>query len=135
MGLAERRIVKDFETNIFPDLKKQIDEAAGFDVPVEVKWDTLTKSDQYSGAWVASWPKIYFQPIINAFKNICVDDMGKEALAGGLKKVIIQDAKDSYSSDWAIFEGGTLTLDHQFCNADDVDDRTHTLQKTLEKAL
>lgn len=135
MGLAERRIVKSFETTVFPDLKKQIDEAAGFDVPVEVKWDTLIKDDQYSSSWAESWPKIYFQPVVIAFKNICIDDMGKEALQGTLKKLIIQDVSDVYGSDWVAFEDGTLTLDHRFCNVDDVEYRADILQQKLEKAL
>lgn len=135
MGLAERRIVKNFETTVYPGLKQQIDEAAGFDVPIEVKWDTLTKEDQYSSSWEESWPQIYFVPVITAFKNICIDDMGKEALVGGLKKVIIQDVRDVYGAEWVTFEGGTLTLDHRFCNVDDVDTRTQSLQQTLEKAL
>ncbi len=135
MGLAERRIVKNFETNVLPGLKQQIDEAAGFDVPIEVKWDTLTKDDAYSGSWTESWPTLYFQPVIIAFKNICIDDMGKEALVSHLKKVIIQDVRDVYGAEWVTFEDGALTLDHRFCNVDDVDTRVQSLQTTLEKAL
>jgi hypothetical protein len=135
MGLAGRRAAKEFETNVFPKLKAEIDAVAGFPVPIEVRWDTLTKDETYVASWNDAWPKIYFTPMVEAFKSICADDLGKEALKGALKKVIVQDAKDSYSSWWATFEGGTLTLDYQFTNVDYVDDRTKVLRETLEKAL
>ncbi|MGN6110522.1 MAG: hypothetical protein ACTHU0_35795 [Kofleriaceae bacterium] len=135
MGLAERRAIKEFETTIYPGLKKQIDEAAGFEVALEVKWDTLAKDEEYVKSWAEAWPKLFFEPIIDAFKRICIDDMGKEALKEGLKKVVVQNTKESYSSYWAAFEAGVLTLDHQFTNVDYVSERTDTLVGVLEKGL
>jgi hypothetical protein len=135
MGLAERRAAKEFENNIYPKLKKQIDEIAGFEVPMEVRWDTLMKEDGYTSSWAEGWPKIYFEPLMLALKNICADDMGKDALKAGLKKIVVQDAKDSYSSWWASWENGILTLDHQFCNLDSIPDRMKIVQDTLEKNL
>jgi hypothetical protein len=135
MGLAEKRVVKDFETNVYPGLKKQIDETAGFEVTVEVRWDTLAKDDGYTHLWKEGWPKIYFEPLVAALKSICADDLGRDALKGALKKIVIQNAKDSYSSYWSTFEDGVLTLDYQFTNVDEVQDRTNVLRETLEKAL
>ncbi len=138
MGLAERRIATDFQTNHYPALEKRIHEAAGFPVPIEVRWDTLAGGEpRYSHAWVDGWPKIYFAPIIEGFKLIASDDMGKQALQAALKKIVVQDTTKSYSSYWASFEAasGTLTLDYQFTNADGVKERTETLVKELEKAM
>jgi len=135
MGLAERRIVKDFQDNHLPTLKKQVDEAAGFEVPLEVNWESLS-ANEYSHVWLETWPKLYFQPLIIALKHITQDDMGKEALHESLKKIVIQDKSGAYYGDtWSHFEGGTLTLDHSFTNSDNIDDRTEGLTKTLEKAL
>lgn len=135
MGLAERRAVTDFETNHYPQLKKLIDEAAGFPVTIEVRWDTLSAQAKYVKSWNACWPKIYFAPIVEAFKKVCADDMGKEALKATLKKIVVQDTKSSYSSHWSVMSNGTLTLDYMFCNADDVKSRTDVLLKTLMDAL
>ena len=137
MGLAERRVATEFEKTEYPPLKKQIDDAAGFPVDIEVRWETLVKegNDKYVKSWKACWPKIYFQPIVEAFKEICADDMGKTALKQALKKVIVQDTKTSYSSDWADFSNGTLTLDYMFTNANDVQTRADILRDTLMKAL
>ena len=135
MGLAEKRIIKEFETTAYPALKKKIDEAAGFEVVMEVRWDTLAKDEKYQGSWIASWPKIYFVPIENAFKEICADAMGRDALKGALKKIIVQNAAESYSSYWATFDDGVLTLDYQFTNVDAVDDRTQKLRAAVEAKL
>ncbi len=135
MGLAERRIVKDFQDNHLPALQKQIHEAAGFEVPLEVNWEQLS-ANEYSHAWLEDWPKIYFQPLIASLKHITQDDMGKEALHESLKKIIIQDQSGAYSGNsWSHFEGGILTLDHRFTNMDYVSDRTEGLTNTLEKGL
>ena len=91
MGLAEKRVIKEFESTVYPDLKKKIDEAAGFSVPARGPPDTLAKDEKYSSGWVAGWPKIYFHPMIEAFKQICADDMGKEALKTALKQVVVQN--------------------------------------------
>lgn len=135
MGLAERRAAQEFETNHYPALKKKIDEAAGFEVPMEVKWDTLARDGKYVAQWVDAWPKIYFAPIIDGFKQIARDAMGKEALKAALKSVVVQNTTTSFSSYWAKFESGVLTLDYQFTNVGDGKSRTEVLVKELEKSL
>ncbi|SEN10944.1 hypothetical protein SAMN05444354_1315 [Stigmatella aurantiaca] len=136
MGLAERRAAKEFETKRFPQFKKDIDAAAGFDVPVTVHWDTLALEEQ-THLYDECWPKVYFEPLIAALKAITVDDMGKEALKGGLKKIEIQNRTDiSYGDRMAAFEGGTLVLDHKpHTNVDDIQQRTDGIRKLLESKL
>jgi len=135
MGLAERRAAQDFETNHFPGLKQKIDEAAGFAVPLEVRWDTLAHDGKYVAQWTDAWPKIYFAPMIDGFKQIARDAMGKQALQEALKKVVVQNTTTSFSSYWAKFEEGVLTLDYQFTNVGDIKARTEVLVKELEKSL
>jgi hypothetical protein len=74
-------------------------------------------------------------PIIEAFKKVCQDRMGKKALRGALKKIIVQNTKASFSSSWATFEGGVLTLDYQFANVNEVSARADVLGQVVEKAL
>jgi hypothetical protein len=136
MGLAERRAAQEFESKKFPELKKELQKAAGFPVAVEVKWDQLTKEGQ-SHLYDEAWTKVYFTPLIAAFKAITVDDMGKTALKGSLKKVLIGNSTGTYSAGgWAKFASGQLTLDHEpTTNVDDVKDRSDHLRKALEAAL
>jgi hypothetical protein len=136
MGLVERRAVKEFETKRFPQFKKDIDEAAGFEVPVTVAWDTLALEGE-AHLYDECWPQVYFVPLIAALKAITIDDMGKEALKAGLKKIEIQNRAGTYYGDrMASFDGGTLLLDHKpHTNVDDVKDRTKGIQTLLESKL
>jgi hypothetical protein len=136
MGLAERRAAKEFETKRFTQFKKDIDAAAGFEVPIEVKWETLQKEGE-SHLYDDCWGKVYFQPLIQAFRAITIDDMGKEALKGGLKSVTIVNRSDvSYADYCATFDQGVLQIDHQpTTNVDDVDQRANAIQKLLESKL
>ena len=136
MGLAERRAAKEFETNRFPQFKKAIDEAAGFEVPVTVAWDTLAIEER-AHLYDECWPQVYFVPLITALKAITVDDMGKEALKASLKKIEIQNRGDNSSGERMVsFEGGTLLLDHKpVTNVDDVDGRTKAIRTLLESRL
>ncbi len=136
MGLSEKRAITAFQETKFPALKKEIDAAAGFVVPMEVKWDTLA-SEGYGSDYETFFTKVFFQPVINAFQAVCTDQMGKDALKNNLKKIMISNEGGFYSPEKAIsFKNGVLSIDHQpHSNVDDVKDRTNFLQKTLENSL
>jgi hypothetical protein len=118
MGLEERRAMKKFETELYPELKKQIDDAAGFEVPVEIRWDKLTINDRTRDAMEDYYlTDIFFKPLIDALKQVGSDEMGKAALKAGLKKVIMTYDEDTapisnYAQGWP-FENGVLTINYQ----------------------
>jgi hypothetical protein len=135
MGLKERRAISEFEQSLFPRLKKDIDAAAGFEVPLDVKWEALAVDD-YAHMYDECIPKIYFEPLVQALKAITVDAMGKQALKAGLKSVVVTNSGQYHSSSGFTFEGGVLTIDHRNCtNVDYVDERAAGIQQLLEKAL
>ena len=136
MGLAERRVVKAFQDETYPALAKQVETAAGKEIDMEVKWDTLAEEGK-SHLYQKCWPDVYFAPLIKALEGICIDDMGKEAIAEGLEKVVIQnEIKTGSPSKWASFENKVLTLDHlPATNVGQIDDRTQAVQKLLEDNL
>ncbi|MBA3707892.1 MAG: hypothetical protein H0W83_03615 [Planctomycetes bacterium] len=104
MGLAERRASMQFQSEQFPKLKKEVDVAAGFEVPLEVDWDTLP-TDGETHLYNDSWTRVYFHPLRDAFKDICID-----------KGVLTLDHKPT-------------------TNVDDVKDRAEGIRKTLEEKL
>ncbi len=135
MGLAERRAAMEFQNNTYPDLKKRIDEAAGFDVPMDIDYASLSRENP--SRYQEIWPKLYFEPIIEAFKAICTDELGKEALKASLKKVEITNS-DQFGSnlDGAItFADGVLRIDVRVQDVDYVHYRTGAIIKRLEAAL
>ncbi|MCP3136297.1 hypothetical protein [Pyxidicoccus xibeiensis] len=136
MGLAERRAAKQFEETQYPKLKQQIDQAAHFDVPVDVNWQTLA-IDGSAHLYEECFPKVYFLPLVEALQAICIDDMGREALKEKLKRIVIRNTADTSNADYMVtFEDGVLTLDHlPTTNIDDVKDRKKAIQTKLEAAL
>jgi hypothetical protein len=135
MGLAERRAAETFRTEHFPGWKTKIDEAAGFDVPVEVGWDTLV-AEGYAEQMPDFLPKIFFEPLAGALAAITIDDMGKEALRGALTKIVVKNSKQYYSASGFSFANGVLTVDHLTdTNVSDVEERRKNIQKMLEQSL
>lgn len=136
MGLAERRALKDFQDNHLPALLAEIQRLAGFAVPVEANWDQLARPD-YAHMYTDCFAKVYYQPVINALTDVGRDEMGRDALKAGLKKIVFANTAELYSADSAIsFVDGVLTIDHDPCtNVDYVDDRAAVAIKVLEKGL
>lgn len=131
MGLAERRAQKAFQDNKLGALKSELERAATFAVELEVDWESLATPD-YAHLYEEAYQKVYFGPLTEALQAITVDDLGKEALKAGLKKIVIKDE----GSSWPTFEAGILTLRYTaVANLDDGADRKKTIQETLEKAL
>ena len=135
MGLAERRATKEFQDKQFPALREEIHKAAGFPVPLEVNWEQLAvegQTDYYKDNWTA----IFFRPVIDALRQITRDDMGKEALRAGLKKIEFRNSAGAYSPHSAIsFLNGAIQIDHEMSNVSDVAELTKFLIELIEKAL
>lgn len=133
MGLAERRATTDFQTNHFKEWERKLHAAVGTAVPVEVDWAQLSKPE-YAHLYQEAWEKVYFQPLLEAFKEIGKDELGRKALQEGIKKIWIGFTDQSYSN--IRFEDGTLFMDHDpVSNLDYVNDRVQELVKMLEKSL
>lgn len=135
MGLAERRSAERFKTEDYPDWKTRIDQAVGFDVPVEVAWSELAVED-YAASYAEFFPKVYFEPLVQALKEVGVDEMGREALREGLSKIVIRNSGDFYSASGFSFADGVLTFDHKpQTNIGDGEERAKALQRILESGL
>src|SRR5262249_2942553 len=136
MGLVERRATEEFKTRRLPALVEEITAAAGIAIPVEVAWDKLALPEQ-AHLYSECWEQVYFRPLIDARKGVAIDDLGREALRAGLKKVSITNGGEIYYGDrMATFADGVLTLDHQpTTNVSDVRDRTDGIRKVLENGL
>ena len=136
MGLKERRALADFQTNKYPEIERSIREAAGFDVAIEVDWDSLALEGS-AHLYDECFPEIYFKPLVEAFKSITSDDMGREALKASLKKIQIKNRSEIFSyGRMATFADGLLTLDHlPTSNVHDTEGRRKAIQNLLEDSL
>lgn len=134
MGLAERRATVEFQQTLFLGLKKQVDEAAGFEVPMEIDWEHLAEPNE-ARLYNEYWSKIYFEPLIGAFHILCADDLGKEAVHHSLKKIEITNSREKFDRSAFSYEDGVLKIDHKLTNADDIQLRTETIVARMEPAL
>ncbi|CAM4151960.1 MULTISPECIES: hypothetical protein [Flavobacterium] len=136
MGLKEKRFTKEFQEEQFPALKQKIEAAVGFDIAIDVQWDTLFE-DRFLHLYGDSYTKIYFQPLIEAFTAITSDEMGKEAIQESLQKIVIVNRDDHHNPTHAYtFTDGVLEVNHSpILNADKVSERTEVLTDLLESKL
>ena len=136
MGLQEKRAMKEFQDNQFPELVAKINEAAASTMEIEVDWDSMSEDD-HAHLFETAWPKVYFEPLIAALKKVCVDDMGREALREGVQKIVFCNRSDSHVRDHFALEGGVLTIDHKpFSNIDrGAADREQWIENVLNAAL
>jgi hypothetical protein len=141
LGLAERRALKEYQEKTYPELQKQIHAAAGFEVPIEIAWETIAivgQAESYNEA--TYFTDVLFKPLIEAFKDITRDDEGKKALKAGLKKVVIKhDETSAPASNYPNglkFEAGELSINWTpGVNSGDIKERTAALKSVLEPKL
>jgi hypothetical protein len=135
MGLAERRAAERWKNDYYPDWKARIDQAAGFEVPLEVSWEQLAEAD-YADSYAEYFPKVYFEPLMLALSAITVDDMGKDALRQGLSKIIIRNSGEYGSTAGISFRDGVLTINHRpHVNVHYGEERAKAIQRSLESGL
>ena len=140
LSLSQRRALKEYRETRFPELQKRLNEAAKFDVPLEVQWEAM--ADRGAGESYQNddyFTNVYFVPLIEALKPITADAMGAAALKTKLKKVVLACDKDAASDGYdqtVKFKDGTLTIDWApFTNPQDQQRRTQVLAAILDKIL
>src|SRR5690242_2002259 len=105
MGLAERRKIKELQEVTLPERVREIEEICGVPIPYEVDWESL--ADDAEG--LNFMDNISCHRLNMALRVICMDDMGKEAVREGLKKVRLKNVKNKGEMGMT-FEGGVLEM-------------------------
>ena len=115
LALADRRSLSAFLAERWPQILAAIREAAGFEVPVEVRWDQIARpghGDRYGKSEYFSDP--IFEPLIAALRDVARDEMGREALRTTLTRIVIRhDPATAPIMDFPeglAFEGGVLSI-------------------------
>jgi hypothetical protein len=93
MGLAERRKIKELQDTVIPDREKEIVEICGAAIPYDIDWESLADDP----AALNFIDNLSCHRLNMALRVICMDDMGKEAVRDGLKKVRLKNVKDKAS--------------------------------------
>jgi hypothetical protein len=105
MGLNERRKIKELQDVSFPNRVKEIEEICGKAIPYEVDWESL--ADDMEGLNFID--NLSCHRLNMALRVICQDDMGKQAVRDGLKKIKLKNVKDKAAMKMS-FDGGILEM-------------------------
>ncbi len=105
MGLAERRKIKELQEVTLPGRVSEIAEICGAPIPYEVDWDSLADDAEA----LNFLDNISCHRLNMALRVICQDEMGKEAVREGLKKVRLKNVKTKGEMSMT-FEGGVLEV-------------------------
>ena len=105
MGLNERRKIKELQDTTFPGRVKEIEEICGVAIPYEVDWDSLA-DDAEALNFIDN---ISCHRLNMALRIICQDQMGKDAVKDGLKKIKLKNVKDKSAMKLS-FDGGVLEM-------------------------
>jgi hypothetical protein len=91
MGLAEKRAAELIKTEKLPAFEAKLKDKAGYDIKVDINWDTFTAYDQYP----LSRLDIVFDDLESFVKKICSDDMGKEALQDKMSTIQLTNSDNN----------------------------------------
>lgn len=137
MWLAEKRIVKQYQDEYLPKIQETIHNLAGVEIPLEVEWDKLPREG--SASYLQEWlEKVYFSPIVEALKSICIDEMGKKAISIGVKNIHITNTENDPNPESQViyFKEGTLFINQMLSNLDaDYESRIKEIREALEAWL
>jgi hypothetical protein len=138
MGLAERRRIMEIKENHAPRFQKELNEAAGFDLPLEIDIasfpENATVLDCYNYYYESYGPGLVPQ----VFKDICKDQLGRDAVKDKIKKVVFQNTANSPEDpgDKEVkIEGGTLFVRESFYGYSDKLFGADDLRTAIENML
>src|SRR5215510_3922689 len=111
--LEEKREIKKATDEWLPAKNRELAElSGGGSMAFEVDWTTFA-GDLKAMNWLEfNGP----QQVVNAFRMIGTDDLGKEALRESVKKVAIKNAKEASQKAMAM-DGGVFTLTCAFAKS------------------
>ena len=105
MGLEEKRKIKEYQDTIVPQRRKELAEITGTDIAYEVDWNSF--ADDMTG--LNFFDNLAFHRINMAFRQLCTDDLAKDAVKSALKLIRLKNVKDKADMKIA-FSGGVLEM-------------------------
>jgi hypothetical protein len=112
MGLAEKRLAESIKTEKLPEFEAKLKDKAGYDIKVDIDWNTFTAFNQYPLERL----DIIFDDLESFVKKICADDMGKEALKEKMTTIHLTNTENNDEVKMEL-KDSTLYLTHQLVQA------------------
>jgi hypothetical protein len=138
LSLNQRRFQEAFKKDYYANWENEMKAIVGDKVNFDIDWDSFYNFTSEGDAETVSqfWAKVYFEPLKSAVSQICVDDMGKEALQSKLNTIAITGATESWESTNASFVDGVFKIDQMpFAEKENSGERTDIWKDIIEKGL
>jgi len=81
MGLKEKKAAKSIEDQYLSDYQKEINDIVGKALPININWDTFEMD------FIKFVPSVCLQRLTDGLKEVCSDDMGKEAIQESINTI------------------------------------------------
>ena len=138
MGLAERRRISTIKDQHAPRFQKELNDAVGFNVPFEIDIATFPENDKVLDCYDYYYESYGPGLVVKVMKEICKDDMGKDAFKAKFDKIVFQNTAKSpeQPGDKSVTtDGKTLVIGESFYGYSDKLYGEDDLRKKLEDML
>lgn len=130
MGLIEKRLIKEAKETWVLEEQKDMRAIANSDVVIDIDWATF-ESDEPA---LRNLQHLGVRKLSNAFRVVCVDDLGKEAVRDSIKRVVVTNDKDVKEASVNL-DAGTVTLRCAFAKGSDGCMGDLSIARALERML
>lgn len=130
MGLIEKRLIKEAKETWVLEEQKDMRAIANSDVVIDIDWATF-ESDEPA---LRNLQHLGVRKLSNAFRVVCVDDLGKEAVRDSIKRVVVTNDKDVKEASVNL-DAGTVTLRCAFAKGSDGCMGDLAIARALERML
>lgn len=138
MGLAERRRIAVIKDSHGPRFQNELNAAIGFELPFEIDVATIPENSTILDCYDYYYESYGPGMVVTIFKDLCKDDLGKEAVKAKIKKIVFQNTaktpEEAGDKDLKL-EGGTLFVRESFYGYSDKLFGEADLRKMIEDML
>lgn len=138
MGLAERRRIATIKDVHAPRFQNELNAAIGFALPFHLDAGSFPENstvlDCYDYYFESYGPGL----VVKVFKEICADDIGKQAVKDRIEKIVFQNtakSPDDKGHREVALDGKTLFVRESFYGYSDLLFGEDDLRKTTEALL
>lgn len=85
MGLQEKKAANAIKEQYFNEYQKELNEIVGKELPIEINWESFDLNS------IKFIPSVCLQRTVDAFKEVCSDKDGKEAVQEGVNKIEVNN--------------------------------------------
>lgn len=112
MGLQEKKAIQGIKDQYMGDLQKELNDIVGKELPIEIEWDSFSNDVDA----IKFIPGVAVRRPIDAFREICSDDMGKEAVQEAINQLSIVniEQENAEANKSMELKGGVFTIKASF---------------------